>query len=99
MAKFKFKTNGNKRKLRIFRLSNLSYEKEKMLGPRIEMSGNSEFSLDGCLGIIEYNDVYVRIKVSGGEVTVLGVSLDIPVFDGPAITVTGQIKTVEFGLR
>ena len=99
MAKFKFKTNSEKKKLKIFSYNKAFEDEKRLKGTRIEMLSNKELSLDGCKGIIEYNDVYVRIKISDGELTVLGTSLDIPVFDGPVITVTGKISSVEFGVR
>ena len=81
MARFRFKT---KRLSRIFSLASF------------EMLSNRELSIDGCRGIIEYNDIYVKIKIPNREITIIGSSLDIPVFDGPQITVTGIIKSVEF---
>ena len=99
LAKFRFKTNGEKNKLKIFRYEKASESRKKLLTPQIEMLSNKELNLDGCKGIIEYNDVYIRIKVSGGEITVTGDALNIPVFEGAAITVSGKIKSVEFNVR
>ncbi len=99
LSRFRFKTNGEKKKLRIFRYEKESDSRKKLLTPQIEMLSNKELNLDGCKGIIEYNDVYIRIKVSSGEITVTGVSLNIPVFEGPTITVSGDIKSVEFNVR
>ncbi|MBO4693633.1 MAG: YabP/YqfC family sporulation protein [Clostridia bacterium] len=99
MAKFKFKTNSQKKKLNIFRFNGVTDTGRNLSAPRIEIISNREFSLDGCLGIIEYNDVYVRVKVPRGEITVMGVSLDIPIFDGPIITVKGKIHSVELNMR
>lgn len=99
MAKFRFKINGDRKKLHIFRYDRINTGAGSISGPRIEIISNKELSIDGCKGIIEYNDFYVRIKINKGEITVFGESLDIPVFDGPAITVCGKIKSIEFGVR
>ncbi len=99
MAKFRFKTNSENKKLKIFRCANVIEGSKRISGARIEMLSNKELSLDGCRGILEYNDVYVRLKIIDGEITVVGTSLDIPVYDGPQITVTGCIKSIEFSVR
>ena len=99
MAKFKFKTNSEKKKLKIFHCADVIDSGKKISGSRIEMISNRELSLDGCRAILEYNDVYIRLKIIGGEITVVGSALDIPVYDGPQITVTGEIKTIDFSVR
>ena len=59
---------------------------------------NKELYLDGCRQICEYNDVYVRVKIQEGYMTVCGEWLSIPVFDGPQITISGKINSVEFSV-
>ena len=99
MAKFRFTTNSQKKKIKIFSCANVVESGKRISGARIEMISNKELSVDGCRGISEYNDVYVRLKIIGGEITVVGTSLDIPVYDGPQITVKGIIKSIEFSVR
>ena len=98
MAKFKFKSKKEKKKIRLFKCADLLENTKKLSGSRIEILSNRELSLDGCKQIIEYNDVYVRIKISEGYITICGKSLYIPVFEGPQITVSGKIETIEFSV-
>lgn len=99
MAKFKFTTDKKRKALRIFRYNDAVTGMKKISGAKIEMLSNREISVDGCKGIAEYSDVYAKIKITGGTMTISGKNLDIPLFDGPVITVTGMIETIEFCVR
>ena len=98
MAKFKFRSNVKKNKIKLFDHSD-GEKQIKIGGSRIEMLSNREISVDGCRQILEYNDLYVKIKITEGELIISGKSLDIPVFDGPQIKITGVIGSVEFPNR
>lgn len=97
MAKFKFKTAKKKEKL--FRYKDTLEQVKKISGVRIEILSNREMSIDGCKGIVEYNDEYIKIRISEGFVVILGSSFKIPVFDGPLITISGKISSIEFSVR
>lgn len=97
MAKFKFKT-GKKKKV-ILGYKQAVEEIKKISGARIEMISNKEVSIDGCKGIVEYNDEYVKLRISDGVLVLIGSSLSIPVFDGPFITISGKISNIEFCVR
>ena len=98
MAKFRFKSKKPKRKIRLFRYTDALEKSRKLSGSKIEMMSNRELCLDGCRQICEYNDIYVKIKIQEGYITICGASLDIPVFDGPQITISGKIETIEFSV-
>lgn len=98
MARFKFKSKSKKGKIRLFN-SEEAQKQLKIGGSRIEMLSNREISVDGCRQILEYNDLYVKIKISEGELIISGKLLDIPVFDGPQIKISGVIGSVEFNVR
>ena len=97
MAKFKFKTAKKKGKL--FRYKDTLEQVKKISGARIEILSNREMSIDGCKGIVEYNDEYIKIRISEGFVVLLGSGFKIPVFDGLLITISGKISNIEFSLR
>ena len=96
LAKFKFKSKS-KEKLRLF--NHIETEKNIIGASRIEMLSNREISVDGCRQILEYNDLYVKIKINEGELIITGKSLGIPVFDGSQIKISGVIGTLEFSIR
>lgn len=99
MAKFKFTTDKKRKSLKIFGYKDAVDDIKKISGAKIEMFSNREISVDGCRGIAEYSDVYAKIKITGGIMIISGKNLDIPIFDGPLITVTGTVETIEFCVR
>lgn len=62
----------------------------------IEMLGNSLINIDGCLGVYEYSDTYLKIKLSKGSLILCGNGFDITYFENSLITVKGEISSVEF---
>ena len=99
MAKFRFTGDKNKKRIRLFGYEETLDNAQKFSGSKIEMLSNREISVDGCRGIAEYNDAYVKLKIIGGSLIINGKSLTIPVFSRPIITVTGRIDSVEFCVR
>ena len=94
-----FKTNKRKNKIQLFSKGDDFKSARRICGSRIEMYSNREISVDGCRGILEYNDLYVKLKTREGELMITGKRLNIPVFDGPLITVSGIIDSLEFSHR
>ena len=87
---------GEKKKKR-WNLNTAALENaEKMLGSRIEMLSNREISVEGCQGVLEYNDCYLKLNLNKGALIILGTNLDITVFEGKTITVCGKISSIEF---
>ena len=99
MAKFKFTSAKKDKAIKIFGCAKTVESAKKFSGAKIEMLSNREVSVDGCRGIGEYNDIYIKLKIIGGMLTITGKSLFIPVFDRPLITVTGEISSIEFSVR
>ena len=72
-------------------------EIKKMLysGTMIHIADNDELEIEACRQIIEYNDIYIRVKTSTLFVSVWGESLAVDDFGGGTITVRGKISSVE----
>ncbi len=62
----------------------------------IEILGNSALTLEGCLGVAEYNDTYMKLKLQKGSLILCGEKFDITLFENRQITVKGKISSVEF---
>ena len=97
MAK-KLKIENSKKKQR-WRL--LKTDEEYLTMPikslsHIEMLGNSLINIDGCMGVYEYSDTYLKIKLSKGSLIICGNDFDISYFENSLITVKGAISSVEF---
>ncbi|MBR4072898.1 MAG: YabP/YqfC family sporulation protein [Clostridia bacterium] len=92
--KFKFKSNHKKPKIN-FSLKNDAPE----IGfndPRIEMLFNKEITLEGCKGVLEYKDNYIKLKLQKGSLQLCGEDFGITHFENNTITVKGKITTLEF---
>ena len=62
----------------------------------IELFGNGRISIDGCLGVEEYRDTYMKLKLCKGMLIIYGSGFDIVVFENKLITVRGKISSLEF---
>ncbi len=70
-----------------------------LTGLRIEMISNREFLLEGCNGVLQFNDNYVKLAVKDGNIILYGKNFDISGFEEKNITVRGNIDSIEFLIR
>ena len=63
---------------------------------RIEVFSNKELILEGCLGVTQFNDNYVKLALKGGNLILYGKNFDISGFSEKTITVRGVIESLEF---
>ncbi|MGN0493825.1 MAG: YabP/YqfC family sporulation protein [Acutalibacteraceae bacterium] len=94
--KFKFKSEKPKEKWRIFNCSDIGEDARRAKGPHIELFGNREMTVEGCIGVYEYNDSYLKLKLPKGALIVCGSNFDIAAFEGSTITIRGNMSSVEF---
>lgn len=97
MAK-KLKTENHKKKEKwnILQKGSDDFEKSLFSGPRIELFSDTEMILEGCMGIFEYNDNYLKLKLSSGALILQGAEFDITFFEDKTIRVKGKILSLEF---
>lgn len=62
----------------------------------IEIIGNTALTLEGCLGVAEYTDTYMKLKLQKGSLILCGSEFDISFFENKQISVKGKISSVEF---
>ena len=76
-------------------------DKEEILEgeSRIEMYSNKEIVVDGCMGVLEFSDTYIKIKLKKGNAVIYGNGLNINGFEEKTITVSGSLQSVEFCIR
>lgn len=48
------------------------------------------------MGVLEYSDTYLKLRLPKGALTVCGSGFDIVTFEGTAITVKGNMSSLEF---
>ena len=69
---------------------------ERITGAHIEMISNREICIEGCVGVLEYTDAYMKINLCKGALIIIGSNLDITLFEGKTLAVCGTISSVEF---
>lgn len=67
-------------------------------GAHIEMLSNRELTVEGCCGVYEYTDCYIRLNLGRGAVIISGEQLDISSFEERSIVIRGNISSLEFSV-
>lgn len=63
---------------------------------RIELSGNTRAVVEGCKGILEYEDDVIRLNTASGIVRFMGQNLGMNCLSEDSAVVEGKILSVEF---
>ena len=63
---------------------------------QIVLSGTREAVLDGCQGVIEYEDDFIKLKIGKQMVKFTGQNLQIKCMTGENVIIDGRILSVEF---
>ena len=88
---------GNKKeKLRLSLKDDADFSKAVLSGSRIELFSNTQVVIEGCLGVIEYNDNYLKLRLSGGAVVLMGMDFDIVSFEEKTICIKGKRCSCSF---
>ncbi len=95
MAK-KIKTPKKKHKWRLLSLSEEAANTEILGSAHIEIFGNGKISIEGCLGVYEYKDTYLKLRLVKGTVILCGIGFNITYFENNTISIKGKISAVEF---
>ena len=69
---------------------------ELLKGAQIQILSNRRLVIEGCLGVYEYNESYLKLRLIKGALVVCGTNFDISAFENETITVNGKIDTLEF---
>ncbi len=94
--KLKIEKSKSEPKWNIFNCANTVFEGDIINGPHSEVFGNKKITIDGCFGVIDYNDTYIKLKLIKGCIILCGEGFNIAFFENKLITVTGKISSIEF---
>ncbi len=73
-------------------------QKESLFGgTHVEISGNTEVIVEGCLGVLEYGENVISLNTAKLTVKINGGDLSIVSFQNGQAVVTGIIAGVDFG--
>ena len=62
----------------------------------IELSGNTRAVVEGCKGILEYEDDVIRLNTASGIIRFMGQNLGMNCLNEDSAVVEGKILSVEF---
>ena len=71
-------------------------DKDMLTSPHIQIFGNSKINIEGCYGVVEYTDTYLKLKLQKGWLILCGSDFDIIFFEERLMTAKGKISSVEF---
>lgn len=96
----KLKIDGKKKRerLHIFKSADEIISSSGLFGAHIEILNNSQIMIEGCMGVYEYRDTYLKLKLNKGALIITGNGFDIANYEDKTITVKGKISSLEFGL-
>lgn len=64
--------------------------------PKITVAGFKQMLVENYKAILEYQDIYIRIKTYIGIVNVTGLNLKLGEMTADDIMITGEIETIDF---
>lgn len=97
LSKFIFKTK-KKSKINLIKDSGEMLNSDLLLGSHTEIFSNKKVIIDGCLGIIEYQNNLIKLKLKKGFLTLNGTDFLVLSFDKVKIDIKGNIQSLEFCL-
>lgn len=67
-----------------------------LIEPRLEMLSNREIIIDGCKGVIEYEENMIKLNIGKISVSIGGDGLIINSFENEVAVISGQIIEIAF---
>lgn len=64
--------------------------------PKITMIGNEEIIIENCQGVMEYEDFFVKIATSIGNININGFKLNLGKITEENISIKGVIENIDF---
>lgn len=92
---FKTKSAKKREKWNLFG-GEKAFDSSVLKGAHIEIFDTKKAEIEGCLGVYEYNDNYLKLKLKKGALIIEGSDFNISTFENGTITVSGKINNLEF---
>jgi sporulation protein YqfC len=64
--------------------------------PKVTIAGFNQMLIENYKAILEYQDIYIRIKTYTGIININGMNLHLGEMTSDDIMITGDIETVDF---
>lgn len=95
MPKFKFKSK-KKNKFNLIKDRDEILNSELLGGAHIEIYSNKKIIIEGCFGIVDYQENYIKLKLKRGFLSLSGTDFLILYYEDEKIDIKGNILTLEF---
>lgn len=63
---------------------------------RIEMRSQSDIEIEGCAGIIEYDESFISLNLCGSILGISGINLEITSFSEMQVIISGTVTQLSF---
>lgn len=93
--KFVFKTK-NKNRINLGVRESKRFNTDILSGSNIQIFSDSEIIVDGCNKVVDFNDDYIKLKLSNCHLLIFGSKFIIQSFEEKIIDIIGVINSVEF---
>ena len=94
--KLKIPTNKRRERLYLFKFEDEKPENQIEIKSHIELFSNREITVERCLGILDYNSDYIKLRLAKGNVILFGNGLYVSSFETNTIRIKGEIRSLEF---
>ena len=77
---------------------NMNFLKQDMLpsGVKVEVFSNKEAIIEGCKGIMEYNEEYIKLNIGCGSIVFTGKGLFAYSYFCETLVIKGRINNIEY---
>lgn len=96
MKEFKFISKKTKDKIKLFSSEDDVDLKKIGSSIRTEINSNEKLITEGCIGVVDYTDYYIKFRVKKGYMVVNGNNLQIVFFENKTIEIKGKITNIEY---
>lgn len=96
MSKFKFISKKEKEKLNLFKCKESLVNGSIINNSSIEIESDKRLTLEGCIGVLDYRNDYIKLKLKKKSLIICGNSLNVSVYENEIITILGTITSLEF---
>lgn len=94
--KLKIPISKKREKLNLFTFEDVENDIDYNIKSHIEIFSDKEITVECCQGILDYNNDYIKLRLSKGNVILFGKGLYISCFECNVIRIKGKLLSLEF---
>lgn len=94
--RYRFKSSKKAPKVLLTEKSEHQTEMDLVRRPHTEIFSNKRLTVDGCVGVFEYREDFIKLRLQKGSMIVCGDCLTIICYENKMITIGGKLSSLEF---